>query len=145
MRSCPPVEQLRRLLEEEPSSAAASRLHAHVQDCPDCHRSLDELTADPRFANVTLIDSPRRAALLHARAGGDIRVPGAAPSRGGDRPDARWRGRHRRWRFVRADGRIRNDLVGPNRGLRVAGNPGPGGGRGWSTGRTGGTPMASSP
>ena len=65
MRICPPAEQLHRLILDDLSPAEASGLDAHLQDCVDCQRILDELTVDSRVAYGRLSGSLGRSAMLH--------------------------------------------------------------------------------
>jgi hypothetical protein len=46
MSACPSREQLVRLLADQLSTTAAAPIEAHVETCPACQRTLEELTAD---------------------------------------------------------------------------------------------------
>ncbi len=46
---CPPVEQLQRLLAEDLPPQERSPLEGHVEGCPDCQQTLEQLTADSQL------------------------------------------------------------------------------------------------
>ncbi len=70
MRICPPRDQLHRLILDELEPIERSGLDSHIQECPDCQRALDEMTADSRVGNARLSGSLGQTALLHIRAAG---------------------------------------------------------------------------
>lgn len=84
MRICPPPEQLHRLILDDLAPTERSGLDSHIQECPDCQRALDEMTADSRVGNARLSGSLGQTALLHIRAAGRAWPAGGMPLDGND-------------------------------------------------------------
>ena len=97
MRTCPRPEQLHRLILDDLSPAETSGLDSHVQECPDCQRALDEMTADSRLANARLSGSLGRSALMHIRAAEREWQPKDVPLDGND------------WSSVTGEGPLEDD------------------------------------
>jgi hypothetical protein len=88
---------LHRLILDDLSPAESSGLDSHVQECPDCQRTLEQMTADSRLANARLSGSLGRSALLHIKAADRAWPAGAMPL---DRND---------WSSVTGEGSLEDD------------------------------------